>query len=484
MTIKRKMFAFPLIMALTILAIAGVAHRSFVKLEGSLRGIYHDLKSAQDISTAFKNLQALHANAYKIVNWSTLDYDPAKINALASQITAGADELSGFLQNGAKSSADQAERESYEKILIPFLKYREWIDKTISMAGTDSATASMMLGSVEDQFTHASAQMQKWHEQTCQRSDEAYQSAQQSYGASVRNFLIIAIIGLLVALSISPLVIMTIIRTIRAVVDGLTSTSQRVASASALIASSSQNLAEGASQQASAIEQTSSSIEQMSSMTRQNAGNASQADQLMRGTRETVAQATQSMEQLTVSMGEISRASEETSKIIKTIDEIAFQTNLLALNAAVEAARAGEVGAGFAVVADEVRNLAMRAAEAARTTADLIEGTVKKVKDGLELVLKTDKEFREVAVSVVKSSELVLEITAASNEQALGIEQVNKAVNEMDKVVQRNAANAEESATASEEMNSQACQMKEYVGELVTMVGGANGHSTIGGATA
>ena len=213
-------------------------------------------------------------------------------------------------------------------------------------------------------------------------------------------------------------------------------------------------------------------------MTRQNADNADHANKLMTGTQETIALATQSMERLTTSMGEISRASEETSKIIKTIDEIAFQTNLLALNAAVEAARAGEAGAGFAVVADEVRNLAMRAAEAAKNTANLIEGTVKKVKEGSELVDKTDKEFREVAVSVGKSGELVGEITAASTEQAQGIEQINKAVGEMDQVVQNNAASAEEAAAASGELNSQASQMKEFVAELIILVNGSGGKET------
>ncbi len=259
----------------------------------------------------------------------------------------------------------------------------------------------------------------------------------------------------------------------RAVV-GLSDASDQIASAADAVSNSSQTLAEGASEQAAAIEETSSSLEEMSSMTRQNADNASHANQLMAETKETVAKAGQSMGNLTTSMREISRASEETSKIIKTIDEIAFQTNLLALNAAVEAARAGEAGAGFAVVADEVRNLALRAAEAARNTADLIESTVKKVKEGSELVEKTEREFGEVTTSVGKSGELIGEISAASQEQAQGIEQVNKAVSEMDKVVQENAANAEESASASEEMDAQAVRMKEFVGGLVALVGGAN----------
>ena len=259
----------------------------------------------------------------------------------------------------------------------------------------------------------------------------------------------------------------------------LSSASSMVASASNEVSSASQSLAEGASEQASALEETSSSLEEMSSMTKQNAGNAGHADGLMKEANRIVKSANEAMTELTHSMSDISSASEETSKIIKTIDEIAFQTNLLALNAAVEAARAGEAGAGFAVVADEVRNLAMRAAEAARNTSSLIEDTVQKIKTGSALVGRTSTAFSEVSVSVSKVGELVAEIAAASQEQASGIDQINKAVTEMDKVIQRTAASAEESAAAAEELNAQAQEMRQVTGELRDIVGGQeNGEPT------
>jgi len=261
---------------------------------------------------------------------------------------------------------------------------------------------------------------------------------------------------------------------INRIIESLGEGSNQVAAASNEVSSSSQSLAEGASEQAASIEETSSSMEEMASMTKKNAENAGYADTLMKEANQVVIEANESMGMLTGSMEDISRASEETSKIIKTIDEIAFQTNLLALNAAVEAARAGEAGAGFAVVADEVRNLAMRAAAAAKNTAELIEGTVKKVNDGSELVARTNDAFGKVAQSSGKVGDLVAEISEASNEQSKGIDQVNIAISEMDKVVQLNAANAEESAAASEEMNAQAEQLKVYVGDLVMVISGSS----------
>ena len=278
------------------------------------------------------------------------------------------------------------------------------------------------------------------------------------------------VVGVLLAVFISR----SITRPIHGVITGLSEGAQQVASASGQVANSSQSLAEGAAEQAAALEQTSSSLEEMASMTRVNADNADQADNLAKGASQVVGKANQAMGELTSSIQEMAQASEQTGKIIKTIDEIAFQTNLLALNAAVEAARAGEAGAGFAVVAEEVRNLAMRAADAAKNTAVLIETTIAKTKLGTELVGRSNQAFGEVASNTAKVGSLVAEIAAASSEQAQGIDQVSRAALDMDKVTQLNAANAEQSAAASEELTSQAMVMQDFVADLVTLVGGAD----------
>ena len=317
----------------------------------------------------------------------------------------------------------------------------------------------------------ASVKINGWSVVTSVPVDEMLQSVY-----TTRNIIFIGVVVFtLLAAVASYLSARAIAVPIQKASERMNTTSGQIASAAGQVAGASQSLAEGASEQAAAIEETSSSLEEMSSMTQQNADNAGAANKLMEETRTVVSRANESMMNLTGSMDDISKASEDTSKIIKTIDEIAFQTNLLALNAAVEAARAGEAGAGFAVVAEEVRNLAIRAADAARNTSTLIEGTIKKIKDGSELVHRTNEDFSQVARSAVKVAELISEIAAASVEQAQGIGQVSKAVNEMDKVVQQNAADAEESASASEEMSAQAVTMRGVVQELVAVIGGG-GH--------
>ncbi len=293
-----------------------------------------------------------------------------------------------------------------------------------------------------------------------------------TFAARMKVFMTsVALIGLLFAIVLGAVVTRGINAVLRKSSEELGESAEQVASASGQVASASQQLAEGASQQAAGIEETSSAVEEMASMTRQNADNAAQADGLMKQAAKAAEQAKTSMAELLGSMEEITRSSEQTQKIIKTIDEIAFQTNLLALNAAVEAARAGEAGAGFAVVADEVRNLAMRAAEAAKNTAQLIEGTVLRVKQGADLTEATNQAFSQVHESVIKVAELVNEIAAASHEQSEGITQVNTAISEMDKVVQQTAANAEESASAAEELSAQAAQLQALVEDLQGLVG-------------
>ena len=257
------------------------------------------------------------------------------------------------------------------------------------------------------------------------------------------------------------------------IIESLTVGANLVSSASGQISSSSQSLAEGATEQAAGLEETSSSLEEMSSMTKQNADNAQQANTLASDARQTADSGTEAMVRMSAAINDIQKSSNETAKIIKVIDEIAFQTNLLALNAAVEAARAGEAGKGFAVVAEEVRNLAMRSAEAAKSTTNMIEESVKNASNGVEISAEVSSVLNEIVGGIQKTSDLVGEISAASVEQAQGIDQINTAVSQMDKVTQNNAASAEESASASEELRSQSKQMLGIVQDLVGLVRGA-----------
>ncbi len=303
-------------------------------------------------------------------------------------------------------------------------------------------------------------------------AEEARTDAQQ--GARVAKVLSVSglLIGTLLALLFGILLASSISKSLNRVILALSQGSDQVNAAASQVAQSSQAMAAGASEQASSLEETSASLEEMASMTRQNADNTNQVNALMQEAKQSVDLGMARMQEMSAAITDIRKSADDMARIVKTIDEVAFQTNLLALNAAVEAARAGDAGKGFAVVAEEVRNLAQRSAEAAKNTAQLIENAQRQAEGGVQVTGQLEEAFRQIAENASKVAALVAEVNAASNEQAQGIDQINTAVAQMDKVTQANAANSEEAASASEELSAQARELNDMVQVLMQIVGG------------
>ena len=316
------------------------------------------------------------------------------------------------------------------------------------------------VGSYEDEFKKAQLQVQE---------------ANQSSNAILFAVTLAALFGSIIAWT---LVSGRLTNKINEIVQLLNAASEQVASASSQVAMASQQMAEGASEQASSLEEISSSLEEMTSMTSMNAESAEKANDLSRGAKEVAGKGLHSMERMSSAIDSIKSSADETGKIVKTIDEIAFQTNLLALNAAVEAARAGEAGKGFAVVAEEVRNLAQRSAEAAKNTSQLIEESLKNADNGVRSSEEVQGSLGEISSSVGDVTQVISEVSGASKEQAEGIGQVNTAMAQLDKVTQSNAANAEESASAAEELSSQAVDLRTAVKDLQFIVNGRQGRAS------
>jgi methyl-accepting chemotaxis protein len=339
----------------------------------------------------------------------------------------------------------------------------------------ETGIESYTFGGIKKSAAFSPVPIAGWSIIVTQNDDELYAPARQM------RTVIAAFSAMALVVTVLVIVLFTrgINRRLSRIAGDLNEMSNQVAAAAVQVEEASIALAEGTSEQAATLETTSASLEEMSSMTRQNADHTGQARILMAETTAVIERVNEHMDHMAAAIVEVTKTSEETGKIIKTIDEISFQTNLLALNAAVEAARAGEAGAGFAVVADEVRSLAKRAADAAGSTARLIENTVRVVEKSSLLTEQTRDAFQDNREISVKIGALIEGIAVASQEQAQGINQIAIAVAEMDKVTQQAAANAEESASASEELNSQAEKMKGVMEELFTIIRGTgNGNGS------
>ncbi|OQB91625.1 MAG: Methyl-accepting chemotaxis protein IV [Verrucomicrobia bacterium ADurb.Bin122] len=303
---------------------------------------------------------------------------------------------------------------------------------------------------------------------------------------SLQNTTVILLIGsgvsILLGLAIGIAITRSTNTALRNVTDALASTTTQLTSAADQVSKSSQTLAQGATEQAASLEETSASLEEIASLSKNSLEGAQKAKNLLDETQAAANAGASDMREMSQAMADINAASDSIAKIIKTIDEIAFQTNILALNAAVEAARAGEAGAGFAVVADEVRNLAQRAAQSARETADKIADSVSKSQRGVQINAKLAKSLEDIVAKVHDVGKITADSAVSAQEQTQGLGQINTAVTQMDQLTQANAASAEESASAAEELNAQALALSETVNELAALVGGAHHKSPVAAA--
>ena len=469
----RKIFLAPMVVFAFLIGIAWFSFQVISMQNQSLDEIYSGrFKGYQNASRILTDMTQVQSNVYKILNWASANYDRGKIDALSKEQLSLLTEITKSVKTTlASKNLTPQEKKYYQTALEYIVDVHSGVDNIVKMAVESPAAAVISMATSDDKFQILTKVLRDLNTFEDKLSKERYDASVSSFHNALKIFvgiLVLAVIlSFLTSFSITRLILKPIketIRVLREVAEGdltqnIESKSRdeigelvqsvnemriKMGEAVGEAMSISGGLSDSASEEAASLEETSASLEEIATMTKQNASHTGEANQLMLSVKQTITNANQSMTELTNSMKEITGASEQTQKIVKSIDEIAFQTNLLALNAAVEAARAGEAGAGFAVVADEVRNLALRATESAKNSSNLIRDIVGKVKSGENLVQVTHQEFEEVRSSSNKVVDLMSEIAAASQEQSQGLDQVNRAMAAMNSTTQRNAGNAEQ----------------------------------------
>jgi methyl-accepting chemotaxis protein len=426
---------------------------------------------AEGIATA--NLQMLAAQRGMILSAFAKDTvemekDKAEFLRSAESVRKSLDEIGPLLisEEGKRLSTEVAASED------------EWLPKFEKMAalcanGKASEANRIRKEAVTPIYESVrSAAAQLAVQQQAFLAEDKVKSTELTASSRWIAFLLLGL-GVLIGAGVA-MIVRAINHTLRQAVTELFRGAEEVTAAAAQVAASSQSLANGASSQAASLEETSASSEEIRAMANQNTETTRTAAGVATESQQKFTDANQVLDQMVVAMGEINESSGKISKIIKVIDEIAFQTNILALNAAVEAARAGEAGLGFAVVADEVRNLAQRSAQAAKDTAALIEDSGAKSAEGKAKVDQVAEFLRIVTGESNKVKTLVDEVNLSSQEQVRGIEQIAKAIVQMERLTQGTAASAEQSASAAEELTAQSNAVKDVVGRLAAMVGSAH----------
>ena len=428
-------------------------------------------------------LGQIEANAlehYGLLEKDILSTDAASIAALEDQFHAISERNTKLFKDYETTIRTTEDQTLYDADISTRMNYLKTLDSVLvlSHANKNEEALALLISNVDPVFKKYRDTLKAhvdWNSANGVRSGELI-------AGEITRSQHFTLIGLGTALALAGAIgfftTRSVNRRLRATSDALESGVSQVSAAAAQVSASSQSLAEGASEQAASLEETSASLEELASMTKRNAESAQEAKDLSAQTRAAADTGAADMDAMKLAMDEIKASSNDIAKIIKSIDEIAFQTNILALNAAVEAARAGEAGMGFAVVADEVRNLAQRSAQSAKETAAKIEDAISKSDHGVRISGKVAQSLGEIVEKARKVDTLVAEIATASGEQSQGLSQVNTAVGQMDKVTQTNASNAEETASAAEELNAQSLVMRDNVAELLKMIDGVRSAGT------
>ncbi len=458
-------------MMVIILSLSIVSIYSFQSIKTELSNFTINNQKMEIIKDIQQSMHILSKNTRGAIVFQN---DPVTLEKHGKENAAARDVLYSGIDTLKKFSLTQKEAEylkAYDDNSAPSRKYNEQVVEFIKAKKYDEA-AEVLAKYADPHMLDGFNSLNKLSDLAKEQRARSENVMLQTYNNSIKISVVLALVCIVLGIFLSIIIIRSITKPVNRIVDSLTEGSNQVAAASNQLSSSSQQLAEGSAEQSSSLQETSSTLEESASMVQQNTENTKQAALLSEEVKAVSDQGNLQMQEMTESMNEIKKSSDQISKIIKVIDDIAFQTNILALNAAVEAARAGEAGMGFAVVAEEVRNLAQRSAQAAKDTAGMIENNIELSEKGVYITQNIRETLSEITIQAKKMSNLMSEIAASSQEQSQGISQINKALVQMETVVQQNASTAEESASASEELSAQARNLKEMVQQLVILVHG------------